>query len=724
MQHTTTDYPAVPWEPGWRFCSAPEDLTRFIALDTRGEITAQNEEWVLQLADPSLPFSSRLFHNGFSIRVRSQGKVRTITAFVTDDGILTGTVSDGTMPALSGKDLSTPSSTETWAKTDHTRTLLLCKESSFVLITGNFPEELALAKAEEALDENFVTTVSEKMQQRQQVTRLFSVNPRHNPPVALAAETLHQRLRERTQSIHGIWSTSDGFGTETFSLNELYPLTRAWMILEPATALELVQTALSLQQPSGGFPAWVSDQGVGSPSAPWPMIVRSFEMAWQEKADPALLKKHLPALRKYMQWALRYFDPHRDRIPAWQSEAEIFVPDSFDRNKATPDLTVMLLGELEALLRLCEKNEYAKTAVEQLTEEHAQLKRTLETVFWNPETKAFSNVWKDGHILHEPTFASFTPLCLPGLASQFKKPLLEQFEEHHGFPGHAEPASWKKDQIDDTAHLPAIHQFIAFEALLCSDEGRALLMLFVRRAREGFAAWFERERIDTARHEAHRKRPDKHIFSLGPITAALILTTQKEFHQEAVKSAPAVKNLQRWWLHRLRFDTTDLRILLGIGLVILLVHQLYNVSAPVAEDARMSEATLNYKQGRLTEALQICRQYPDNPLSCFLQANLMMLTGDSAQAEKLYLKTLKAETESPSALFGYSLALQMNGNFELAVRRYNDFIDIYEPLLSRSGEEDLIDLAYEFLRLAEEKFSKPPKWKRIYRHPEMNDLGL
>lgn len=724
MQNTTIDYPSVPWEPGWRFCSAPEDSIRFIAMESRGEITAQNEGWVLHLADPSLPFSSRLFHNGFSVRVRSRGKVRTITAFAIEDGILTGSISDHTALTLTGKDCTAASPDETWVKTNDSLTLLLCKKSRFVLITGNFPEKLALAKAEEALDLDFASILSIEMQKRQPVTQLFSINPRHNPPVALAAETLHQRLRARTAAIHGLWSTSDGFENEVFSLNELLPLTRAWMIINPETALKLAETALSLQQPSGGFPSWVSDQGVISPSAPWPMMIRSFELAWKEQSDPALLKKHLPALRKYMQWALRYFDPHRDRIPAWQSEAEIFVPNTFDRNKATPDLTVMLLGELAALLRLCKKNEYAQTAVEQLSEEYSQLKRTLETVFWNPETKAFSNVWKDGHILHEPTFASFTPLCLSDLADPFKKPLLEKFEETHGFPGQTKPASWKTEQIDDTAHLPAVHQFTVFEALQCSDTGRALLMLFVRRAREGFAAWFERERIETARHDAHRERPDRHVFSLGPVTAALILATQKEFQQEAVKNAPVIKTMQRWWLHRLRFDATDLRILLGVGLVILLVHQLYSISSPISEDARMSEAALNYRQGRLTETLQICLQYPNNPLSCFLRANLLMLTENPEEAEKLYLKTLKAETESPSALFGYSLALQMNGNFELAVRRYNDFIDIYEPLLSRNGEEDLIDLAYEFLRLAEEKFRKPPKWKRIYRFPEMNDLGL
>ena len=101
-----------------------------------------------------------------------------------------------------------------------------------------------------------------------------------------------------------------------------------------------------------------------------------------------------------------------------------------------------------------------------------------------------------------------------------------------------------------------------------------------------------------------------------------------------------------------------------------------------------------------------------------------MLTGNPLQAEELYHLALRQETGSPSALFGYALALQMNEKYEDAIRRYNDFIDIYEGQLSDPNREDLVDLAYEFLRLAEEDFSKPPRWKRVYTHAIMNDLGL
>jgi len=753
MQNLFTDYPSVPWKQGWTFSSGPDDSIRFITGSVPGALTLPGAPWTLQLLPTSESCSARLFSNGFSICTRKSPEKKRIDALFLEPGVLAGSLLDLPCPSLNAPNVLTDESGLRWVGKEHHTTLLLCRENRFALVSGKFSKEQALRKAEDALDEKFEPLMQKETERRNSVGGLFSMNPRHNPPVALAAESLIHRLRERTPSIHGVWSAADGFEDETFSLNELHALVRAWTLIEPSTAVKLTHTALSLQQSNGGFPAWVNRLGVVSTAAPWPMIIQTFERAWESvEPDPLTLKQTLPALRKYIQWALRRFDPHRDGIPAWQSDQEIFIPGSFERDKATPELTVMLLGEIEALLRLCEKNHDSETAIESLTEQRDQLAYTLTSIFWNPEKKSFSNVWKNGHFTDEPSFGSFLPLLVDHLDRSYQTPLLENFEETHGFPGHAEPASWKQEQIDDTAHLPAIHQFMAFEALRCADTSRALLLLFVRRAREGFAAWFERESIEAARAEIRGQESgvrgqgseirdqrsavrDQNIqpstshiqhsapYALGPVTAALILTTQQEFQREAGRNAPVVKQLLQW-IHRFRFTRTDLRILTIFGLAILVVHLVYNKPLIQDTEARIAEAAVNYKQGQLTEAMQICRAYPDHPLSRFLRANLLMITENPAQAEELYHLALRQETGSPSALFGYALALQMNGKYEDAVRRYNDFIDIYEGPLSVTGQEDLVDLAYEFLRLADAEFSKPPRWKRVYTHAIMNDLGL
>lgn len=721
MQDALLNYPSVPWKQGWSLSSGDGDHFSLLTGDAPGEISALEAVWTLQLVEPTLPVMAQLFSNGLTLSTRKRKNGKQITAFLTEPGVLAGMSEGLPLPVLIAEEAQRDESGLVWLKTDHRNTLYLTKGSRFSLVTGDFPKELAMVKAEEALEMNFAAFLREESEQRQATAGLFSINPRHNPPVALAAETLRQRLRPRTVALHGIWSASDGFANEAFSLNELYPLIQAWLLTDPEVAMELAQTALSLQQPTGGFPAWVDSQGLVAAAASWPMIIQSFELAWRVHEDPVLLKKILPALRKYMQWALRRFDPHRDGIPAWQSELEVFVPGNFERGKATPDLTVMLINELESLLRLCEESDHSEAAIETLTDEHTKLTRTLTTIFWSPENKAFSNVWKNGHFLHEPSLGSFLPLFWPALPNNMKTPLLENFEETHGFPGHHAASSWKHEEIDDTPHLPAIHQFMAFETLQRADSGRALLMLFVRRAREGFAAWFERESIEAARLESHQSHTEKPAYSLGPVTAALILTTQHEFQRETADHASALKNIQRL-VHKLRFNRTDLRIILTVGTAMVLVHLLYNNPSRVNVTGQMSEAALNYKQGRLTDALRICQSYPDNAISQFIRANLFMITDDPASAEPLYRQALLGQTESPSALFGYALSLQMNGKFAYAIRRYNDFIDIHEAFLSRTGQEDLIDIAYEFILLAEEEFKNPPRWKRVYALPVMNDL--
>jgi len=750
MQNIFIDHPAVPWKQGWAFSAGPEDSSRFITGAISNTLTLADATWTLQLLPISETCSARLLSNGFSISTRKNPEKNRLDALLLESGVWRGHFLGLPSPTLHAQTVLTDGAGLSWVSEENNITLLLCKEDHFALIQGGFSKEQALRKAEDALDEDIESLVKIETTRRESVTNLFSINPRHNPPVALAAESLIRRLRTRTPSIHGRWSVADGFDDETFSLNELYALVGAWSLMDPSTAMELTRTALSLQQASGGFPAWVTRTGIQSTAAPWPLMIQTFERAWESnESDPLILKQILPALRKYIQWALRRFDPHRDGIPAWQSEQEAFVPDSFERNKATPDLTVMLLGEMDALLRLCEQNHDSERAIESLTEQRNQLAHTLTSIFWNAEKQSFSNAWKNGHFIDEPSFGSFLPLLWDDLERKHQTPLLENFEETHGFPGHAEPASWKQEQIDDTAHLPAIHQFMAFEALRCADKGRALLMLFVRRAREGFAAWFERECIEAARSEDRGQRSKvkgqkseirseaspienqkssivnspRPAFALGPVTAALTLTTQHEFQREARQKSPLVKQLLRG-VHRARFTRTDLRIIVIFSIAILMAHLAYNRGEEKNTEARMAEASISYKQGEFTEAIKICRSYPDHVLSRFIRANLLIFTGNSLQAEELYHMALIEETGSPSALFGYALALQMNEKYDAAIQRYNDFIDIYEAQVSDPAREDLIDLAYEFMRLAEEEFSQPPRWKRTYAQPLMNDLSL
>lgn len=713
MRNVFTDYPDVTWKQGWRLSSGPEDKTPFVTAASSGRLTAPDNGWMLRLIAPEMTHTLRLLSNGISISARRHPEKKRIEALVICPGILSGTVSGLPAPQLLAQTEVKSEPNITWTQSGSSLALLLLKENRFALVYGKYTPEQAAAKAAAALEQPFETLVRQETEKRQHVGTLFSLNTRYNPPVALAAENLRCRLRGKTGPLHGLWSVAEGFDTETFSLNELYPLARVWELLDPSVALELVQTALSLQQADGGFPSWVQSGGIRSPAAPWPLIAQSFELAWQSNRDPAVLKNHLPALRKYAQWAVRHFDPHRDRIPSWQSEQEIFIPGSFDRNKATPDITVLLLAELEAILRLCRENEQVQLAGESLTEERDQLIKTLNTIFWNPETKAFSNVWKNGHYLNESSFGSFMPLLWNGLDPEKRTALLERFEETRGFPGQPRPASWKEAETDPTASLPAIHQFMALEAIQNATDN--LRSLFVHRARERFAVWFDRECLASPEEEQATARP---AYAMGPVTAALILSVQKESQQQAARVPSATRLLLNVG-HRLKIRKTDLHIISVVLLAMLLSHLLYNLPRRHDIEARIADAALYYQQGRYTEAMQICRRYPHTARSLLLQANMLMLAERPDQAEELYRQALKKDTESASALFGLALSLQLNGSFSQAENRYIDFIDLYE-----NRYPDAARLADEFILLTREQFKSPPRWKQVFALPMMKDLRL
>ncbi len=712
METVLDIYPSVPWAAGWHLRAAAADNRPLITGPETGTLTAPGAQWTLRTTDPAAGFSTRLLSNGFSVRARRRPRENRMDALLSEPGILCGCVHGLPAPSLVADGPVSAENDFSWIQHGAHTALLLLRGNRFVFVYGSMNPARAMDCAETGMQESFDSFLQQETDRRARIQRLLSINPRHNPPVALAAETLIGRLRERTASIHGLWSCAEGFDVETFSLNELYPLVRAWVLINPDIAMDLVETALSLQQPSGDIPAWVDRGGRVSTAAAWPLPAQAFEHAWQVRRDPDRLRKHLPALRKYIQRALRRFDPHRDRIPAWQSEQELLIPGPFERGRATPELTVLLITEIDAVVRLCEQSETTPPPPA-LLEERSQLIRTLDTVFWNPAEKAFSNTWKDGHYKHDPSFGSFLPLLRHDLDADRKNLLIERFEETRRFPGQSAGGNWKQEQTGTTARLPTVHQFLALEALHRS--GAVPLRFFVQQIREHVTAWFEQQSLAAARH---RESADGSVYDPGPVTAALILAAQDLFEREAAR-APSAARLLHQWVHRLRFNRTDLTILVTILIAAMLIHLAYTLPRRADAEERMAEALLDYRQGRLREAMTVCRRFPEHPVSRFVRANLLLLTEEPERAAELYRQVLLQHPDSASALLGLALSRQMSGHLEQAEKRYVDFLDLYEKIHPEAAA-----LANEFLLLTQEGFQTPPRWRRLPALPLMADPGF
>ncbi len=718
MNNIFTDYPNTLWPRNWSVASSPADSTPFVTSSICGELTALNAEWTLQLVDTHRSYTIRIFHNALSFSTFKIKNPNRTDALVISPGILLGEVNGLPLPHLTAENGLKKKMDTTWVQNGIHTTLLLCQNKRFVLINGNITLERALKKAEDALTQPFDSLVKTETQMREKAAQLFSINPRHNPPVALAAEQLRAYLRSPGDSIHGLWSAANGFSKETFSLNELYPLICAWNLIDPSIALELVQTALSLQQSNGGFPAWVEANGLAASVAPWPLIAQSFELAWQSDRDPARLKRVLPALRKYALWAIRHFDPHHGGIPTWQSEQEIFVPNRFEQGKATPDLVVFLILEIEAVMRLCEKSDPPDPAITLLTDERDHLVEMLNRIFWDPKLKSFSNIWKNGDIQHEASFSSFLPLFWRGLDSEKQVALLNRFEETRDFSQNTKWNAQTKEMEYGLSRLSPIHQFMAVKFLCSANNMRSQLLFFLHRIRKNFTTWFEHENIIVMRHFEKQAPSKTSTYSLSPVTAALILTAQKEFQKPDAETPTAARMISRW-IHRLRLNKTDLLIITICFLSILVIHLIYSLQHNQHARLQIGEASLCYQQGQYEQTIRICRMHPDNALSLFLQANISMVGNRPDLAESLYREALIKKTKSPSALLGLALALQMNGKFAEAAKRYDDFIVIHGHTQPTAAK-----IAKQFIRFSNKQLSTPLNWKRIYAFPLMNNLGL
>jgi len=688
-----SQYPEVPWKQGWA-------LGTFTTQPEPGAIsTAREAGWRCHLMPATGSFTTRFFYNGVLLQHRSRQVAEIIEAFSIAPGILLGTFT-GEPPTL---EIETPDSA----------VHLALNGSLFCLACGENAQE----KAESALRLDF-TALQDGEQRRRHFAGAFEhIPPRHRPALALAAENLLRKRRDAEGVFTGCWSEAAGFDRPAFSLNELYPLIQAWLLIDIETAEEFLKTAINLQDAHGDFPAWCEPGGRRSPVSPWPFMAQTAEAVWMKRQNPGLLKTLLPTLRKYLQGALRRFDPHRDHVPHWQSEAEALVPEAFGREKATPDLTAMLLCEIDALLRLYSHTELAETPSASMQEERKLLIKALTASFWNPEARAFVNTWRNGQLEYEPFFGSFLPLLWTGLDDEYRRTVLENFEETHSFPGSQDPGTWKHEKMDDSSHLPAIHQFMAFEALRRSDGNGLLLRLFTRRVREGFFTWFERQSVHAARETRRDTALDKAAYELGPVTASLVLTAQAEL-QRHTGPAPAPARLLQALRHRLGINRKDLWIILFMSGLMLAAHTCYRLPrGKIDADTALAEAKFLYSQGRLQDAMHICHQHPEHPLSQLLRANLLLFMENPAEASPLYKDLLLEESDRPAAVLGLAVSLHLSEEYEGAFRYYTWFIDYYAP-----AYPELKGLIENYRELAREEFQTLPRWRQTVSHALMSEL--
>jgi len=719
MNHIFYQYSSQDWLSSWTFKSMGSGTSAyekngilfFRTLKETGRISPDigMPPWTLQFP---LPKDARiqLLFNGFCSYLFRRRKQWAVEALVPEPGVLWGRFSNIPAPVLMAP--NPPEETEgfQWLEADPVCALLAVRNNSFCLITRFHVFREAQRLAEHYLEQDFEEALREEYKKRAGVGRLFEHMKHHDELAAFSAECLMRGLRKPEGNLVLHWSQSSSSDRPLFSINELYPLVLGWRYIDISVAEELILCALKLQANTGALPHECRPHGsCASIQAPKPLIVQAAEKVWLVRKDPAFLAQCLPSLRRYLQWALRHFDPKRRNLHCWQSAGEAFDTAPFQSDTATPDLTALLLCEIDAFNRMSANAAGADTATEPaFAEEREILVNNLLTVFWDDETNQFSNAYVHGKRRTISGFPLFVPLLWPGLPKNLKQAVLDRIAESDHLPGGQSVLSWSRSAMDKGT-FPLLHQVITLEALRTADPSGQIFNGFVQLSLEGFIEWHSR--MESA-------PPDV----LDPPTAAFILNLQ-ETRSYALNRGGRVINFLYRLKQKTKADRTDMAIIGVIAFSLLAIHALYRVAeAPESYESLKAMTITAYDHHDWVPAfkncLKIIKYYPDQSAEAHLMAaNIMLIHELPEKAEPFFAYVREKSPDSPSAMIGLGLALQMQGKFSEAIKQYDEFIYLFDTIFP-----ELVDKIRTYRGLALEGFKRPPSWKNIYSYPIMHEL--
>ncbi len=123
--------------------------------------------------------------------------------------------------------------------------------------------------------------------------------------------------------------------------------------IDPQLCRKLVDRILSARRGEGLLTANAAGGTASRTVAAWPLWACVAESLQQQFPDPEWNCRARPLLMRTFFAAMAYFDPGEYGLPHWRSRYEAWDRDSYRTNLATPELTVLLLLEIDALRRMC-----------------------------------------------------------------------------------------------------------------------------------------------------------------------------------------------------------------------------------------------------------------------------------------------------------------------------------------------------------------------------------
>lgn len=524
--------------------------------------------------------------------------------------------------------------------------------------------------------------------------RMQSASLSEDRAVSAAVAVLESKLRQPNEQFLFHWCHSSLSGREIIDINSVYPLVLAWSRIDPATAESILKGVFYLQDSSGAiYSRYLPDGTALTTETPWPLLIQAVGKIWKMNGNADFLKTIMPRVYRYADWICYHFDQNASGTPCWSSNEEALIADSYQSGTATPDLAILLLGELNALASL--ENDQPRIFQDKLylKPETDKLIKLIQNRFWDRTRNSFRIIPLDGGAdLPAPVFFSALA-ALPGnISPEIRiqaKPILAKalklFDKSDIWPGGI------------NFQINPVYAFLLIAAAESAGM-HAECIEFCRKTKRFISNSYRQ--LGTMPDELSGRRPAANGLQQSrapaqspPTMSALSVYMEGLLLDYGRASSRPASLLYRLNRHPALFGILPFSLLAVLVAAISLANIFRSDPTGSSLEAGLGLAKHYYSTGKYDEVLKISEalsaHYRKSNHPDMMRAKALYKLGKYREAEQIYSRMLEKESAHPFLKLNIALLKYKQNRFDEAITIYTDFIEDY-------GE----DLPYERGRAA------------------------
>lgn len=673
----------------WAHAPTPGDATCFRTMTAAGDLAPDTDQpaWSLYAGARDLQDPERAWMLANGYRLEKHNAHLTVTVVGPDT--LIGESSRQTPPTLFSAERDVHELEDvSWIETDDRQVVLLRTADNgtlrFALVVSREDHHAAVRQARAALDQSPVQAFEKEMTRRGGFWADHTQSEIDRHLLAFSLESLVCHLRAPGDRFPFHWSASYIDGREYLLVNEVYALAHAWSRIDNVIAADLVKSALASPGSDGAVAARRRASGApGDEDLAWPLLAQAALAVHRAGAPPDFLPYVLPRLRAYLGACLKRFEYRGMHL--WRSPAEAFMPDLYDRELATVDLTAFLLAEIDALTALAAESNDTKTDLEPVRKERDQLASHLTSLLWDERTRSFRDRYIAGAHVNRLTLSAFMPLLWPGLDDERASAMLRQFSTARELQKEDGMPMWQARPEDpEPAPITAPYQMFMLHALKRAPDPHESYQL-QGRLRASVRRHFRRSGdlpVDLLAVERVEDEDERRLRQ-HPASAALILELESESEWASKRwkqQSPALR-----WMDSHRLLVLGLPALVAIlAVAVVSIAYLYK-KAPTRSDihALVGVAQRHYRDGEYEKAAAMYRDvintFGGTAHVHYHLGNALFRNEDYAAAEQEYRTAIERGLITPHSYRNLALTLYRQGRLQESRDYYRLLIDEFAP---------------------------------------------